>query len=236
MRLTGVKDADIEILNKLDDRSLLNFCLTDKSASEICRYDPFWMNRLRDRYPDAEKYFQDYGILFSILSLTNPEINNIFQRADTWREYYLQTVYYVNKMKEDREFEYKTGNPRDYYIILYGIRYPHVQVQVAARSGYIDLLEYFIGLGGSYSVAAKSNLFIGAGEGGQKKVVEHFWRDSLPVDSANFGLLGAVLGNNIDLVKFFISKGANNYEKIIKTAMIIPNKEIIDELNKMNHN
>lgn len=234
MSLTGIRDLDLEILRKLDDRELINFCMTEKAASRICAYEPFWMNRLNEKYPNAKKYFRDYSIM-SILSIVAPGsmgLQNLF--ANTWREYYLQTVYYVNKMKEDFDFEYKTGNPRNYYIIFYGIKYPHLKMQIAAQVGYIDLLEYFIKNDNNYiySNPAETSLFQGAAQGNQIDVIYHFWKDPMPVISANSGLVGAVLGRNVDLLKFFINKGANDIQGAMGIATTTRDKEIISELKK----
>ena len=228
MSLTGVKDVDVKILSELDDRELINFCLTDKSASRLCSYEPFWMNRLREKYPGAEKYFRDYSIL-SILSIIDPESLGNVKYVNTWREYYLQTVYYVNKMKEDFDFDYKTGNPRSYYIIFYGTKYHHIKIQIAAQLGYIDLLEYFIK---NDNITYNPILFFGAAQGNQIDVINHFWKDPMPVTSANSGLIGAVLGGHVDLVKFFINKGANDIQGSMKIAITSRNKEIISELEK----
>ena len=44
--LTGVEDADIQILLTLDDESLYGICLVDHYASELCKKDKFWIIRI----------------------------------------------------------------------------------------------------------------------------------------------------------------------------------------------
>ena len=48
--LTGNKDADLLILDKLDDKDLVSFCLVNKDANRLCSIDSFWKNRLLKKY------------------------------------------------------------------------------------------------------------------------------------------------------------------------------------------
>ena len=45
MALTSIKDVDLLIMEKLDDRSLLSLCQTNKNARRICDDENFWMKR-----------------------------------------------------------------------------------------------------------------------------------------------------------------------------------------------
>ena len=75
-RFTGVKDVDYLIMEKLDDRDLLNFCLTDKYISELCNNDLFWKKRFSSRIgygklkPSDMSWKQYY---LSLLSAAKPE-------------------------------------------------------------------------------------------------------------------------------------------------------------------
>ena len=46
MNLTGIKDLDFVILNKVDDKSLGSYCSTNKIAKKWCDDEKFWMNRI----------------------------------------------------------------------------------------------------------------------------------------------------------------------------------------------
>ena len=48
-KFTGNKDVDFKIMENMDDKTLLNFCLTNKYISALCNYDPFWRRRFSDR-------------------------------------------------------------------------------------------------------------------------------------------------------------------------------------------
>ncbi len=51
MDLTGIKDIDFKILNKLDDGTLVTYCTANKGAMEVCNDQIFWMNRILKTFP-----------------------------------------------------------------------------------------------------------------------------------------------------------------------------------------
>jgi F-box domain len=54
------KDVNIEIMNRLDDKSLTKFCQTNKAAEKICNSEEFWKNRIYkifgERTPEVLKH------------------------------------------------------------------------------------------------------------------------------------------------------------------------------------
>ena len=73
------KDELFEILNKLDDKDLLNFCSINRKYQEICQNEDFWRNR----------FFSKYGNQYGFYKPKNR----------TWRNLYLTLVYYENKYR-----------------------------------------------------------------------------------------------------------------------------------------
>jgi hypothetical protein len=60
---TGVKDTDLEILMRLDDRSLLNTCsIENVYLKRICNDESFWKRRFVSRFGEvASRYiFLDF--------------------------------------------------------------------------------------------------------------------------------------------------------------------------------
>ena len=55
MALTSIKDVDLLIMEKLDDRSLLNLCQTNKNANRICNDENFWRRRSYKNLQDVVK-------------------------------------------------------------------------------------------------------------------------------------------------------------------------------------
>ena len=70
--LTGNKDTDRLILNKLDDKDLVNFCLSNKAANNFCNQDQtFWRDRV----------FSRFGLPY--------ELANKYKGEKSWSEYYI---------------------------------------------------------------------------------------------------------------------------------------------------
>jgi hypothetical protein len=91
------KDVDREILQRLEDRDLFNTLLTNKYSYDITNNDNFWRNRLLLKYPVTIPY--------------KPENFN-------WKDYYLSVVYYIDKLKKEKNFDFKEGDPRFLYKLL----------------------------------------------------------------------------------------------------------------------
>ncbi len=85
--LTGNKDVDRTILEKLSDRDILNACKTDKYTKEKVCDETFFRNLVYNRYPGTIKY-KDY----------------VKQRD--WKNFYLSIIYYIDKLEKEYNFNY----------------------------------------------------------------------------------------------------------------------------------
>lgn len=103
---TGIKDVDMEILLKIDDRYLLNTCLTNKYINNICKDENFWRKRFFNKYGDVA--------------------NKIVKPEDrSWKDHYLQVLIYLDYFTDKLEFlrRFKLGNKgilNSIYIDLWG--------------------------------------------------------------------------------------------------------------------
>ena len=78
--LTGQKDTDIEILNRLDDKSLIKFCHSNTKTLNFCNTNQqFWLNRI----------IAKYKIPIDVL--------NKYKGDRTWSEYYIQDLRKIDK-------------------------------------------------------------------------------------------------------------------------------------------
>src|SRR5579883_2904549 len=88
--LTGNRDTDYEILKKLDDYSLLQFCQTSTQAKNLCNNQQFWLNRLLAKYEDI--------VPIDIILNSLPEDNN--NSGDyvnrNYRNFYLKIIRDIN--------------------------------------------------------------------------------------------------------------------------------------------
>ena len=84
---TGVKDLDIDLLNRLGDVDLVSFCSTDKYAKSICGSETFWQRRTIEKY----------GKYISLETLLK------FKNNKTWTEYYVEIAKILNSATPENE-------------------------------------------------------------------------------------------------------------------------------------
>lgn len=119
MQFTGNKDADREILSKLEDKDLLQICSVNKYFKYIVCDDEFFKRRLM-KYPDIEKYRGD----------------------KKWRRFFLETVYYISKLKEEFNYDYVFGNPKKQYSLF--MNKNGGLFNEAARAGELSIIIYLL--------------------------------------------------------------------------------------------
>lgn len=72
-----IKDLIFEILKRIDDKDILNVCLTCKCANSIINEEKYWMVRL----------FYLYGEHLKQLDV------NRYRKDSTWKKYYIDLTY-----------------------------------------------------------------------------------------------------------------------------------------------
>jgi hypothetical protein len=92
MSFTRIKDLDLEILSKMDDRELGRICSTDKYFAKLCQNNMFWKNRTVKRFGkyfgnNLDKYFLD-------------------SEKTTWRDYYISIIDFLEKIYSKKIFHY----------------------------------------------------------------------------------------------------------------------------------
>lgn len=192
---SGNKDADRIILDNLDDRDLLKACSVGKYALEICD-ETFFRNRLIKKYPNTLQY----------------------KNGKSWKKYYLDVIYYINKMKEDYDFEYRTGNPKIYLDILKFHGYVSQLFELIGKNSAKDLYELKAKkYGDNYDIYAITT----AAENNQREFIEYLISKNNSTELLNWGLYGATKSNNIELINFFINKGAKDFNESLNLEMEI---------------
>ena len=96
MSFSKTKDVDRLILQKLNDEDLINTLLTNKYANSLAD-ENFWMNRVLTKYPGTFR-FKEQNM--------------------TWRNFYLSSVYYIDKILTKYGFNFTGGDPKKYYHAL----------------------------------------------------------------------------------------------------------------------
>ena len=120
---TKIRDQDREILFKLeDDKELLQVCSLSKYTLSLCNED-FFHNRMKQKYPEVKK----------------PE--NM-----TWKNFFLQTVYYVAKLKEEFNFVFlpTSDDPKGYYKLLQENKSKQYMLEFSAIKSWLDMIKYLL--------------------------------------------------------------------------------------------
>lgn len=225
--LTGHKDTDREILLKLNNDDVLNYCNKLKNRDifkQICN-DNFFKSYITENYPKLLIY-KPFGL--------------------RWKLFYLDIVYYIGKLKEDFNFDYTNkpkAYPKEYYDIIFKYKNSDensdVAFEKAVRKGYKDLAEYFnkdlveYHYNDAFIEAMKSNddetikylielggnewalALLYAASNGNMDFVDFFLQKGADV---NYGLAGASLKGDIKLINYFLDKGAEDLNEAIAYA------------------
>ena len=207
MSISGLKDTDREILKHVDDKELLKFCMVNrKTWNDVC--DDNFLKRRLSKYPDIEKYKRE---------------------NETWKEFYLNVVYYIAKLEESN-FRYTKGDFRKQHKILRDSHYLDLLFE-AARAGDESLVKY--ALDNKFSEDINGALKIAA-NGGHLDVVKYLVERGANIHlQSEFPLTLALINGHAEVVKYLVSKGADvhihdNY--LLKLARERGQKDIMNYL------
>ena len=118
-----MKDLDREILMRLPDADLIKACSLNKYLFESVCDEQFFHRRLQARYPDIV-------------------LNYVRRPYDkTWRQYFLEIVYYINKLKEDFDYTYVSGSPERQYKIFKKSKNNDELLVRAVRKGEVEIVD-----------------------------------------------------------------------------------------------
>ena len=119
---TNVKDLDREILMKLSDDDLIKTCSLNKYMFESVCDEQFFYRRLQVYYPDIM-------------------LNYVKRPYDkTWRQYFLEIVYYINKLRGKYNYTYSDGSPEIQYKIFKSENNDELLIR-AVRKGELGIVQ-----------------------------------------------------------------------------------------------
>ena len=192
--LSGIKDLDYKILNELDDKDLVNFCLTNKRADEYCNDQNYWFNRIIYKFP---------YIPLDVLKK--------YKKERTWSNYY---IYDLRKIfKDGGLFAIETAATKgrlDQVMILVnkGIQLDTV-FGLAAFNGQLHIIKYLHEKG--YKL--RPFILILAVRNGHLNVVKYLVENGVNVNFDQDGetpLEVAKDNKHYEIVKYLIEKGAKD--------------------------
>lgn len=137
--ITGNRNLDVMILNKLDDVDLVNTCQTNRAADQICQDQTFWLNRILTKFPKLPI-----------------DVLDKYKGDRTWSEYYINDLRRIGLPPDPRDFDAYTPLERavndsrlDHVIILLsrgadvneGLVSPLI---LATRNGNLPMVKYLV--------------------------------------------------------------------------------------------
>ena len=191
---TGYKDVDRMILNKLDDKDLVNVCQTNTKANEICNDQTFWMKRILMKFP-----------------MVSQEVLRKYKGNRSWSDYY---TYDLRKINYNSAQEYlKKGAEEgrlDHVIIAIGMGADiHAQddhaLRWASANGRLEVVKYL--------VENKADIHVGddwalrlASEFGHLEVVKYLVKEGADIVADNdYALRWASRNGHLEEVKYLQS-------------------------------
>lgn len=158
--LSQIKDVDQQILSQLDDKSLLDFCITHKYGSTLCKDELFWKKRFIKTYGYTEK-----------------------NDNRSWKDFYMNIIYYNDKFKEGALYEASKKGMKNLDIIKFFLvrgRDLNQGFLGAVHSGDRSLVEYYIDRGANDFI----NAFLIAKEMKRNDLISLFRENGLLVFGA----------------------------------------------------
>ena len=182
--ISGIRDVDRQLISSFDDREIITTCSLNKYLNNVVCDNNFFFNLLKQRYPDTLKYIN----------------------TKDYKRYYLSVVYYVSKMKEDYDYDYKSGNPKIQFDILKEFsKLPYLVIE-SAILGELDLLKYAANKG--YDLRVDSDIALRkAVENGHLDVVKYLVSQGLLLTA--WDIVPSSLHGHLDVVKYLVDQGAD---------------------------
>ena len=190
--LTGDKNLDFKILNKLDDVDLVKACQTNRQANEICNDQTFWLNRILNRFPylgidilkqyKGNRNWSQYYINDLRQIITNNAAYTLFGGSETGRLDHI--IIAINKgvpVTAQNDYAVRTASELGYlnvvkYLVSQGadIRANnHMAIIWASRNGHLDVVKYLVSQGADIRVNNDVPVKI-AGNQGHHDIVDYF--------------------------------------------------------------
>ena len=226
MNITGLKDTDREILTKLSGKDLLSLCQTNSYWQSLCD-DKFFENYMKIHYPQLVLIKNKEKLHYN----TFGEEKNY--KSISWKMFYAIMMYYIGKIQEEFNIPYIPApayDPRETYIKNFKDpqNFYNRIFLYASYIGDIKLIKYLVEEQKIYKNYMDYGLNA-AGYGGHLDVIKYLIsKGAYDYYSA---IIGAIGGNNKDIIKFLLDKIPNNsknYTGMLLVSVLRNNIEIVD--------
>jgi Ankyrin repeats (3 copies) len=191
------------LARKMDDKTLLTFCKTDKYFnSKICDDPFFWKRRLEEKYPLLIEF-----------------------KKGSSKEFYLKMSYYISKLEEGFGIPYiptKDYNPENFYNIYKDDENIFdMAMSFASEGGYMEIVKLMIEKGATNF----DSPMVYAARGGNMEIIK------LMIEKGatyfNWGMSYAAIGGHMEIVKLMIEKGGTDFDTTMNNAAKGGHMEIV---------
>lgn len=179
--LTGIKDLNREILNKIDDTELLKVCQINKRFYyDVC--DDNYLRRRLSKYPNIDKY----------------------KGRENWKQFFLKVNFYISKLK-NFYFIYSSGDFIKQYNLINKTDNMNDLLVTAAEAGELNVVIYASKWAGMHHWAAKM-----ASKHGHLEIVKYLVEKGVDIHDDTEALLFYAADNgHLEIVKYLVEKGAD---------------------------
>ncbi len=190
--LTGNKDVDRKILNKLKDEDLVNVCQVNQKAQSLCNDQVFWMNRV----------FLRFGYVGGDVLRANKGTDR------TWSEYYIKDLRKINSTNANKYLITGSRDGKLDHVIIslkegaiiyaandYALRW-------ASENGHLDIVKYLINAGANIHVGSDYAL-IHSSQNGHIEVVKYLISAGANIHAQDDAALRlASIYGHLDVIKY----------------------------------
>ena len=196
--LTGVRDLDFKILNKLDDNDLVNVCKTNKQANNLCDDQGFWLQRIMIKFPYL-------GI----------DVLKKYKQNRSWSQYYIEDLRTITPSNANTKLitASKSGRLDQVIIAVNNGADIHARndesLRYASIHGHLDAVKYLISQGADIHARDNYSLRM-ASVSGYLDVVKYLVEQGADIHALNdYSLRMASDYGHLEVVKYLVSQGGD---------------------------
>jgi ankyrin repeat protein len=196
VNLTGVKDTDLLILQRLNDTDLLQAYLVNKAINKACKDESFWRNRSVEKFPLPSKY--------------KPE-------KETWRRFYLKFIHYTNEYKNHGHLLRQACFIGDLSLVVHALDKNEKNVNtegdlpllLANQGSFYEIIKYLILHGANVNVENSTVLHWNCAHG-NLDIVQFLVEHGANINSRNsLAIRWAATKNKTNILKYLLDNDAN---------------------------
>ena len=192
--LTGIRDLDREIVNKLSDKDLLQMCLLNKTYSERVCDDSYFQLRTENGFPETIQYKEN----------------------KSWKNHYLNIVKYIDLLQTEFQYDYKLEDKSPELLYLAKQLVPKYYsynkenaLNFASLKGKLLVVKYLVENGADIT-HLNNEAVRWASYDGHLEIVKYLVENGADItDENNQALRYASYYGYLELVKYLVENGSD---------------------------